>query len=44
MDEAMTGSVETDVHLTGRWQSLVSIISLRQETFLYITRKDQPCN
>jgi len=44
MDETMTGPVETDVRLTGRWHSLVGTISLSQETFLHITSKDQPCN
>jgi hypothetical protein len=44
MDETMTGSVETDVHLTGRWQSQAGIMNLSQETFPYIIPKDQPCN
>ena len=44
MDETMPGPVEADARLTERWQTLVDIPCQSQVTFLYIIRKDQPCN
>jgi len=40
MDETTPKPSDTDPRLTGRWQSLVDTVNLRQATLLYIPGKD----